>query len=140
MQIKMLSRTLKQQKLLNNKLQKTGLPIYKWPSFNIKDLKRLTVKNYLYTIAILTAKEEHFEDLKKLLEELAEETRKEAGSHEYFFVLDQNKPNTFVSYERWESAEDEDAHWQIPHFRKAFAYFDEYLAEPLTVHRGYKAI
>ena len=42
----------------------------------------------VYTIAVLTAKEGRLDDLKSVLEALAEETRKESGAVEYFFIHD----------------------------------------------------
>jgi len=97
--------------------RETGPFIYRLPSFSI-----------------LTAKKEHFEDLKNL----EEKTRKEPKSYKYFLELDKNKPNIFFSYQEWESVEDRDMHWKVLHFKKIFAYFDKHLAELLIFHHGHK--
>ena len=43
------------------------------------------------------------------------ETPNEPGANDYFFLQDENyDENTIVSYEKWESAEAESAHWKTP--------------------------
>ena len=95
----------------------------------------------IYTIAILKAKEGRLDDLKNTLSILAAETRKEAGAIEYFFVQDQNyDPNTIVSYEKWQDAEQEAQHWQTPHLKEAIEKMKDILDGEPIIHKGVKII
>ena len=95
----------------------------------------------IFTIAVLKAKEGRLDDLKATLTALAEETRKEPGALEYFFVQDQNfDHNTIVSYERWENADEEKKHWDTSHLKSAIDAMGDILDGKPQVHRGYKVI
>jgi len=95
----------------------------------------------IYTIAVLKAKEGRVEDLKAVLSKLAEETRKEAGAQEYFFVHDENyDPNTILSYERWTNATEEGKHWETPHLKQALSSLGDILAGDAVIHRGPRVI
>lgn len=94
-----------------------------------------------YVIAILKAKEGRLDDLKATLTTLAAETRKEPGANDYFFMHDENyDENTIVSYEKWESAEAESAHWKTPHLRHAILEMKDILDGDPIVRRGPKII
>ncbi|MDJ0788651.1 MAG: putative quinol monooxygenase [Myxococcota bacterium] len=94
----------------------------------------------LYTIAVLRAKPGKAEALISVLEELAAETRKEAGAEEYGFIRDQNVPEVVLSYERWTDAGAESAHWDTPHLARAIEQFDDLLDGDPVVHKGTKII
>ena len=95
----------------------------------------------VYTIAVLTAKEGRLNDLKSVLEALAKETRKESGAVEYFFIHDENhNPNTIVSYEKWENANEEGEHWKTLHLTKAMQQLKDILDGEAVIHRGPKII
>ena len=95
----------------------------------------------IYTIAVLKAKEGRIGDLKSTLENLAEETRKEAGAVEYFFVHDENHDNnTIISYEKWINANEEAKHWETPHLNNAISKLKDILDGDPIIHRGPKVI
>lgn len=99
------------------------------------------MNNNIYTIAVLKAKEGHISDLKTTLESLAEETRKETGAVEYFFVHDENHDkNTIVSYEKWLNAEEEAKHWETPHLNHAIEKMKDILEGEPVIHRGPQVI
>lgn len=91
----------------------------------------------IYTIAVLRAKNGRKSDLRSTLEALAEETRKEPGAVEYFFVEDEHHDaNTIVSYEKWSDAEAESAHWRTPHLKAAIVRMKDILDGDPVIHRG----
>ena len=94
----------------------------------------------IYTIAELTAQEGKLDELKAILTELANETRKEAGAIEYFFILDQKKENTILSYEKWTNPSDESAHWETPHLTSAIQKMKDVLEGAPVVHKGHQII
>ncbi len=95
----------------------------------------------IYTIAVLTAKAGHLDDLKSVLEALAKETRKESGAMEYFFIHDEShNPNTIVSYEKWENADEEGKHWNTPHLTSALEQLKDILDGEPAIHKGPKII
>lgn len=94
-----------------------------------------------FVVAELIAQEGKYEELKQIFEELAEETRKEKGSLEYFFIEDQNKPNTLLSIERWENVEADSEHWETPHLKKALIAADKIMVNNRAIiHKGFKII
>lgn len=96
---------------------------------------------HFYTIVVLTAKEGRLSDLKATLETLAQETRKEPGALEYFFVHDQYRDaNTIASYEKWKNAEEERKHWKTPHLVHAIAQLEDILDGAPVIHKGSKII
>ncbi len=95
----------------------------------------------IYTIAVLTAKAGHLDDLKSVLEALAKETRKEAGAIEYLFIHDEShNPNTIVSYEKWENADEEGKHWKTPHLTNALEQLKDILDVEPVIHKGPRII
>ena len=95
----------------------------------------------IYTIAVLTAKKGHLDDLKSVLGALAKETRKESGAVEYFFIHDENhNPNTIVSYEKWENVSEEGKHWKTLHLTNAMSQLKDILDGEPVIHRGPKII
>jgi quinol monooxygenase YgiN len=95
----------------------------------------------VYVVAELTAQEGKFEEMIKIFEELAEETRKEKGAVEYFFIEDQTKPNTILSIEKWENADEEAKHWETPHLNKALENATKILVDnKAIIHKGLQVI
>lgn len=87
-------------------------------------------------IATMTLKEGTLEEVKQVLAELVNETRKELGNIEYSIMEDVTKPNTVFSIEKWESAEAEAKHWEMPHLTTAFAKIESHLAAEPSVNKG----
>ena len=98
------------------------------------------MSEHLYTIAELTAKDGRLDALKSILTNLAQETRQETGALEYFFILDQEKPNTILSYEKWSSPAEESLHWATSHLRAAIADMKDVLATDPVIHKGKQII
>ena len=94
----------------------------------------------LYTIAELTAQDGKLDELKAILTDLAQETRKEAGAVEYFFILDQSKGNTILSYEKWTNADEEGKHWETPHLTSAIEKLKDVLEGNPVIHKGHQII
>ena len=94
----------------------------------------------LYTIAELVAKDGKIDELKVILTDLAKETRKEPGAVEYFFILDSEKKNTILSYEKWENSEEEEKHWKTKHLKEAIEKMKDVLEVSPIVHKGNQII
>ena len=94
----------------------------------------------IYTIAELTAKNGKLDVLKAILTDLALETRRENGALEYFFILDQQKENTILSYEKWTNADEESLHWKTPHLTTAIEKMTDVLEGKPVIHKGYQII
>ncbi len=94
----------------------------------------------IYTIAVLKAKPGKADALISVLEELAAETRKEEGAQEYSFIRDQKTPDVVLSYEKWQDAEAEAAHWETPHLAAAIERFKDLLDGEPVIHKGTKII
>ncbi|NER08209.1 MAG: antibiotic biosynthesis monooxygenase [Okeania sp. SIO3C4] len=95
----------------------------------------------VFVVVELVAQDGKFQEMKGILEELAQETRKETGVLEYFFIEDQTKPNTMLSIERWENAQEETKHWETPHLKKALEKVTKILVDnKAIVHKGLKII
>jgi quinol monooxygenase YgiN len=100
----------------------------------------MSQNQHYFTIAELTAKEGKFEELVQVLTDLAAATRQEVGAKEYFFIKDVNKPNTILSYERWENDQEELKHWSTPHLEHAFTKLPQLLEGDAVVHKGHQII
>ena len=86
----------------------------------------------LYTVAVLKAQTGKFEELVTVLEELAKQTRQEAGALQYGFYRNQEDPNIILSFEEWQDADVESTHWKTPHLTSAIEKFKEILdGEPI---------
>ena len=94
----------------------------------------------IYTIAVLKAKPGKADALISVLEVLAAETRKEAGAQEYGFIRDQKIPDVVLSYEKWQDAKAESAHWETPHLAAAIERFKDLLDGEPVIHKGTKII
>lgn len=69
----------------------------------------------LTIIAHITAKIEHLEKVQAALLGLITVTQTEQGCVRYDLHQDQNNPNHFMFYEKWESRELWEQHMQAPH-------------------------
>ncbi len=98
------------------------------------------MNQHMHTIAELTAKEGKLDELKEILNELANETRREVGAIEYIFILDQKKANTILSYEKWTNAKEEGAHWETQHLSSAIEKLKNVLEGNPIIHKGHQII
>ncbi|MDY6938821.1 MAG: putative quinol monooxygenase [Cyanobacteriota bacterium] len=94
----------------------------------------------LYTVAVLKAQTGKFDELVAVLEELARETRQEPGALQYGFYSDQKDPNTILSFEEWQDADVESAHWKTPHLTSAVEKFQDILDGEPTIYKTHKII
>lgn len=94
----------------------------------------------LYTIAILKAKADKFDEMITVLENLATHTRQEAGALQYGFYRSQNDPNVVLSFEEWQDAGVEAAHWKTPHLTSAIEAFRDILDGDPIVYKGEQII
>ena len=78
----------------------------------------------------VVAREDTADQLKAVLFELAEGSRKEDGCNGYKVFQSQTNPLEFVCYESWASDEALDKHMTTPHVAQAFEKGLPLLAEP----------
>lgn len=92
----------------------------------------------VFTVASLEAQEGKFEELKRVVAELAKGTREEKGNIEYTIIEDSSKPNALFSIEKWENEAEEAKHWETPHLKDALAKLEGVLAkEPIIyINKG----
>ena len=90
----------------------------------------------LYTIAVLKAKDDKFDEMFAVLEELAGHTRQEAGALQYGFYRSQENPNVVLSFEEWQDANVEDEHWKTPHLTSAIEAFKDILDGDPIIYKG----
>ena len=89
----------------------------------------------LYTVAVLKAQTGKFDELVAVLEELAKQTRKEPGALQYGFYRNQENPNIILSFEEWQDADVESAHWKTPHLTSAIEKFKDILDGEPTIYK-----
>ena len=94
----------------------------------------------LYTIAILKAKADKFDEMIAVLEYLASHTRQEVGALQYGFYRSQEDPNVVLSFEEWWDAGAEAAHWKTTHLASAIETFKDILDGNPIIYKGHQII
>ncbi len=94
----------------------------------------------LYTIAVLKAQTGKSDELVAVLEELAKQTRQEAGALQYGFYRNQEDPNIILSFEEWQDGDVEAAHWKTPHLTSAIEKFQDILDGEPTIYKSRQII
>ncbi len=94
----------------------------------------------LYTVAVLKAQTGKSDELVAVLEELAKQTRQEAGALQYGFYRNQEDPNIILSFEEWQDADVEAAHWKTPHLTSAIKKFKDILDGEPTIYKSRQII
>ncbi|MGK7918152.1 MAG: putative quinol monooxygenase [Prochloraceae cyanobacterium] len=94
----------------------------------------------LYTVAVLKAQTGKFDELVTVLKELAKQTRQEAGALQYGFYRHQEDPNIILSFEEWQDADVESAHWKTPHLTSAVEKFKDILDGEPTIYKSHQII
>jgi len=72
--------------------------------------------NEIVVVATLQGKKEHVAEIEPMLLKLVEATRKEEGCLSYLLYQDSETPETFVFYEKWQSADHLQNHMKTEHF------------------------
>ena len=94
----------------------------------------------LYTVAVLKAQTGKFDELVSVLEELAKQTRQEAGVLQYGFYRNQEDSNIILSFEEWQDADVESAHWKTPHLTSAVEKFKDILDGEPIIYKSHQII
>lgn len=94
----------------------------------------------LYTVAVLKAQTGKSDELVSVLEELAKQTRQESGALQYGFYRDREDPNTILSFEEWQDADVESAHWKTHHLTSAIEKFKDILDGEPTIYKSRQII
>ena len=94
----------------------------------------------LYTVAVLKAQTGKFDELVVVLEELAKKTLQETGVLQYGFYRNQEDPNIILSFEEWQDADVEAAHWKTPHLTSALEKFKDILDGEPTIYKSRQII
>ena len=94
----------------------------------------------LYTVAVLKAQTGKSDELVAVLEELAKQTHQEAGALQYGFYRNQEDPNIILSFEEWQDADVEAAHWKTPHLTSAIEKFKDILDGKPTIYKSHQII
>jgi len=83
----------------------------------------------IYLTAVLKAKTEYRNEVKTILEDMVEQTRKEHACLQYDLHQGISDPDTFVFYEIWENQAGLDLHNQQPYIQSFSAIADTKLQE-----------
>jgi quinol monooxygenase YgiN len=86
-------------------------------------------------IPVFQAKPGSEDELARLLTDLQEASRRDAGCLEYAFFTDEESRDTFVLYEEWTNSAALAAHNELQHVKDFFAAAEPFLAEELKVFR-----
>ena len=88
----------------------------------------------LDVVAVIEAKPGSEGEVKAALQELASATRDEDGCISYDLKVAADKPTTFLTVEKWRSAEDLDSHMNSAHIAKAFEVAGPHLAAAPAIY------
>ena len=83
-------------------------------------------------IATVRAKEGHEQDLRRVLDTLVVETRREKGCIKYDLHVAQEDPAVYTFYERWSNQAALDAHLKTTHIARAMARAAEIADAPVV--------
>ena len=83
----------------------------------------------------IAAKPESVANIRAIVLELADKSRKETGCVSYEVLQNKTEREVFVLYEEWASEAHLDAHNKTPHFHAAVSQAQPFLAKPLDVGR-----
>jgi len=86
-------------------------------------------------IPVFQAKPGREDELARLLSDLQEASRRDAGCLDYAFFTDEESPDTFVLYEEWTSSAALAAHNEQKHVKDFFAAAEPIMARELRVYR-----
>lgn len=85
-------------------------------------------------IAILEAKAEKIEELKKELIKVSQLSREEPTNIAYQLHQGKDEPNQFILYEIWDTPESHQAQFTKPYITEIAAKLDSLLAKPFSMH------
>lgn len=88
----------------------------------------------LHVVATIPARPESADQIRTVLQTLADATRQEEGCLAYDLYASAAAPGTFVTVERWRDQADLDAHLSTPHLAAAFAAAGAHLAGEVAIH------
>ncbi|HVG59828.1 MAG TPA: putative quinol monooxygenase [Hyalangium sp.] len=93
------------------------------------------MKDTVYVVAKLQARAGKEAELRKLLEQGAEPTRKEKGCLRYSVMQDRQSPAVLTLLEEWETEADLNTHLALPQLQQVFALLPDLLGAPPDVVR-----
>ena len=88
----------------------------------------------IYLTAILKSKQESIEDLRKILENMVLNTRKEEACEEYELQQVLDDETVFIFHEIWKSKEGLDAHNQQSYIKEFVKKAPDLLEEPAEIY------
>lgn len=83
---------------------------------------------------IIKSKPEHTEELKLLLKNLVDNSRKEAACIQYDLHQNTENPKVFIFHEVWKNKEGHDLHKKQPHFKQFINASVDFLDEEPMVY------
>lgn len=86
-------------------------------------------------MARIRARAETADEMRRILTELVEPSRKEPGCLGYELFQDEDNPLEFVTLEEWADQSAADAHMATAHVTEAIARAVKLLAQPPVIHR-----
>ncbi len=89
----------------------------------------------LCVVAHIRSLKDQQDELRKVLADLVDPTRKEAGCLRYQLFRNNADPREFTFIEEWKSEADLDAHLKKPHLQAAFASFPRLVEGTPVVNR-----
>jgi quinol monooxygenase YgiN len=92
----------------------------------------------IYLTAIIQSKPGHANELKELLPDLVDQSRKETACIQYDPHQSEDDENVFVILEEWVSAEGIASHSKEPHFTAFVENAKSLMAVPLKVYKTSK--
>jgi len=89
----------------------------------------------LRVVARISAQPDKVEQVRLILSELIEPTRRESGCINYELLQNNEDPTDFTFVEEWESGAALDSHLATPHLQKAVVATQGLLTEPPDIRR-----
>lgn len=90
----------------------------------------------VYVTASFVVKLDALDEIRAILAELTERTREEPGCLDYGYYQSLADPLQFFSFEVWQTAEEESAHWKTEHLQKALERAAPLLQDTPSVTRS----
>ncbi len=95
--------------------------------------------NSLFVFARISPKDENFEDAKKAILNILQETRAEPGCRQ-FELHENDEERSLFLYEEWENESALEAHYLKPYTAQVFEQYKQWLAAPVEVVKMRKCL